>query len=367
MVSTTTAGSLSDESRRDGPPSAAPRTRLRNAILALCVIGVPLAWSRDPQLVWQPLLPIPLLFMSPRGASRVLALFVVALVVIGGGVTTYRVGMAVPDWPATFNENMWTYPLEKMLEEGWGVTLEHLHRLTATAVGLVSICVVLTCFIRRSRLAVTLTAFATLFAISVQGVLGGTRVLANSQNLAFLHGVLAQAVVALIVVLAVVASDTWASTRPSVSKYARGAIVLGPMVSGVVFAQVALGAWLRHHGDIVALMIHATLALFVIVMVLIQSKQLGLAATEGQGIGVDRRPLAILQGLLLGSLIVQFTLGVLATVAIWFISDGMEAQVSVGEAIFATAHVLVGAVLLSSTVVGGIYARRALTPEGETA
>ena len=114
-------------------------------------------------------------------------------------------------------------------------------------------------------------------------------------------------------------------------------------------------------------MIHATLALFVVAMVLTLSKQLGLAAREGREIGVGRRPLAILQGLLLGSLITQFVLGVLATVAIWFISGGMDAQVSVGEAVFATAHVLVGAVLLSSTVVGALYARRALTPEGAPA
>ena len=76
--------------------------------------------------------------MVPAG---VLAAFVAVLVVIGGGVTTYRVGMAVPDWPATFQQNMWTYPFSDMLAEGHGVTLEHAHRVWASGVGLVAICV----------------------------------------------------------------------------------------------------------------------------------------------------------------------------------------------------------------------------------
>ena len=36
----------------------------------------------------------------------------------------------------------------------------------------------------------------------------------------------------------------------------------------------------------------------------------------------------------------------------------MEKEVSVGEAIFATGHVLVGAVLFCATVVGAVYAPR---------
>ncbi|MEM9801621.1 MAG: hypothetical protein AAGA20_14940, partial [Planctomycetota bacterium] len=69
----------------------------------------------------------------------------------------------------------------------------------------------------------------------------------------------------------------------------------------------------------------------------------------------------------LGSVGAQFTLGILVTIAIFFVSGGMEAEVSVGEVAFAAAHVLVGAALLSSTVVGAMYARRALAPAGASA
>ena len=356
-------GSASDNLRADDEPilSGGTRTRLRNVLIALFAIGVPLAWMRDPQLVWQPLLPIPLLFLTPRGTSRVLAFFAAVLVVLGGGVTTYREGMAVPDWPATFDQNMWTYPYAEMLSEGKGVTLEHVHRLWASALGLVAICVLLSTFIHRARTAVKAFAGVVLLAIIGQGLLGGTRVLENSQNLAFLHGAIAQAVVAGIVALAVFCSRTWKRVQPVPSEYARGAHFLGPWVVGSVYAQITLGAWLRHQGQTVALLIHITLALFVVVAVLVLAKQLGVAAKEAPSAAASSvRPLARLQGWLLGSLIAQFLLGVLATYGIYKLSGGMQAQVSLGEAVFATGHVLVGAVLLSSTVVGTMYARRVL-------
>lgn len=338
--------------------------RLRNVLVLLLAVGVPLAWLRDPQLVWQPLLPIPLLFLGPRGTSRVLVAFVAVLVVIGGGVTTYRVGMAVPDWPATFAQNMWTYPFSDMVDEGRGVTLEHAHRVWASAVGLVAICVLATCYIQRAARGVTGMAWAVLLLIIGQGILGGTRVLENSQNLAFLHGALAQLVVTLIVALAVTASRTWRDLEPTPSRFAGGLRTLGTLSVVVVYGQIALGAWLRHQGQTAALLVHGTLALAVVALVLTFSKILGDAAAEGAERGADRAPLKFLQRLQLGSLISQFVLGVLATIAIYFISGGMEAEVSVGEVAFATAHVFVGAILLASVVVGAMFSRRALLEEG---
>lgn len=357
--------------RARGPESLhgpmAPRTRLRNALIVLLLIGVPLAWVRDPQLVWQPLLPIPLLFLRPRGTSRVLAFFVAVLVLIGGGVTTYRVGMAVYDWPSTFEQNMWTYPFVEMLEEGLGVTLEHVHRVWASALGLVAICVLLSCYIYRAPRSQTIMSALVLLAIIGQGVIGGTRVLENSQNLAFLHGAIAQGVVASIVALAVVCSHTWRDARPRVSGLARGAHFLGPVVSGLVYGQIALGAWLRHQGQTVALLIHGTLALFVVVAVLVFAGQLGASSNEvAAGDPKSARPLARLRVWLLSSLGAQFLLGVLATYAIYKLSGGMQEPVSVGEVVFATAHVFVGAILFSCTVIGSMYARRVLRVEGST-
>ncbi len=380
MVSTTTADSIATEGPAaqaaiTGAPTkpsvAVPPVRvgLRNGLLAFFALMAVASGLRD----WQYLLimPIPLgvLWLSPRGASRTLLAFVAVLVVVGGGVTTYRAGMEVPDWPATFQENMWTFSLREMLDRGWGVTLEHSHRFVASALGLVAISVLLTCFIHRARLTLTLLSGATLLAIIAQGIIGGTRVLEVSQNLAFLHGALAQGVVALIAVLTVAASRTWEGSKSTASKYAGGAAFLGTFTAGLVYLQIALGAWVRHQGQTIALLVHITLALAVVAMVLVFAKQLAVAAEEGKELGVDRRVLARIQRWLIGSLVTQFVLGILATVGIYFFSGGMyieeamAAEVSVGEAIFATAHVFVGAVLFSTTVIGAVYARHVLYPE----
>ncbi|MBC8003043.1 MAG: hypothetical protein H7X97_10695, partial [Opitutaceae bacterium] len=55
------------------------------------------------------------------------------LICLGGVVTSKGVGMAVPDWPSTYGQNMFFYPIS-----GWvgGVFDEHTHRLWASTVGL---------------------------------------------------------------------------------------------------------------------------------------------------------------------------------------------------------------------------------------
>jgi len=65
-------------------------------------------------------------------ALVVATLFLVAL---GGVVTTKGVGMAVPDWPTTYGQNMFLFPYSKWVG---GVFDEHLHRLVASAVGLLT-------------------------------------------------------------------------------------------------------------------------------------------------------------------------------------------------------------------------------------
>ena len=117
-------------------PDSSKGLRARWVILALCLVAVPVTWTRSWQLVWQPLLPMALVFLRARTIARIQVFAVLGLLLLGGAVTTYRVGMAVPDWPGTFYENMWTFPLSDMLEKGYGVTLEHTHRLWASAVGL---------------------------------------------------------------------------------------------------------------------------------------------------------------------------------------------------------------------------------------
>ena len=59
-------------------------------------------------------------------------MFTLPLLYVGGSVTTYRVGLAVPDWPQTFGINMFLYDF---WNAPFGVRIEHTHRLYGAAVG----------------------------------------------------------------------------------------------------------------------------------------------------------------------------------------------------------------------------------------
>lgn len=352
---------------------AAPRVRLRRALIGLCLVAGPLLALQSWQLVWQALLPIPLLCLSTHHVARVQTAAILGLLLLGGAVTTYRVGMAVVDWPSTFETNMWTYPLGEMLERGYGVTLEHTHRLWASAVGLVAICQVLTAHIRRERRAVVATSWAALAAISGQGYIGGKRVLENSPHLAFLHGALAQLVFAVVIVSLVVSSVTWLrTTRP-----VRGeAPDLAPLRTSAllavlcVYVQIVLGALTRHSGAHLPLGLHITLAVGVLVLVTLLVGRLGsvreqysassttLGAARGAAHASSARVLRRLRRLVVASLHTQLLLGVMVTVSIFVWSQGFDGQVSIGEAVFASLHVAVGAVLLASCVATWLWSQR---------
>src|SRR4051794_3028182 len=158
---------------------------------------------------------------GPHWVALFAAVFTLPLLFVGGSVTTYRVGMAVPDWPTTFGMNMFLY---NFWNASWGVFIEHGHRLYGALVGLA--CVVLAIWFavaeRRAWLK-ALGAFA-LAAVIGQGVLGGLRVRMNSTELAFVHGCTAQAFFGLMVALCVFTGRDWSgpvAARPDVAHLRR--------------------------------------------------------------------------------------------------------------------------------------------------
>src|SRR6185295_17166050 len=62
------------------------------------------------------------------------------LIGVGGLVTTYKAGMAVPDWPNTYGYNLLLYPWQTWLLGPWDLFIEHGHRLLASSVGMLTIC-----------------------------------------------------------------------------------------------------------------------------------------------------------------------------------------------------------------------------------
>lgn len=170
------------------------------------------------------------------------------LIFVGGQVTSYGAGLAVPDWPNSFGYNMFLLPWDYWKQGG--VFLEHTHRLLGTVVGMLAIALVVVSFNRRfngtpfqQRLSIVILA-----AVIVQGILGGLRVIWINLDLAVVHGVFAQMTICLIGLMVVISSRWW--YRMGQQREPGGATALRRLaVISVIllFVQLILGAMVRHY------------------------------------------------------------------------------------------------------------------------
>ncbi|HEY1923382.1 MAG TPA: COX15/CtaA family protein [Tepidisphaeraceae bacterium] len=168
------------------------------------------------------------------------------LIFMGGLVTSHGAGMSVPDWPNSWGYNMFTFPPSKWVG---GIRFEHTHRLAGTVVGLLSIALVLVAWKTDQRRWVRWTSVANLLAVSVQGIIGGLRVVESNNGLAIAHGCVAQLFFCFIATYCVLTSRFWVEGRyrakhqlPAVRKIWRLAVA----TVAVILAQLIVGAIMRH-------------------------------------------------------------------------------------------------------------------------
>jgi len=129
------------------------------------------------------------------------------LLLAGSMVTTTGSGLAVPDWPTTYGENMFTFPPSKWVG---GIWYEHVHRLIGSAVGFLTI--VLCAWLWFSGLSRRVKWFGTvaLVVVCVQGLLGGLTVLYMLPTwISVAHAGLAEIFFCMTVCLAVVTAERW--------------------------------------------------------------------------------------------------------------------------------------------------------------
>jgi heme a synthase len=196
---------------------------------------------------------------GPHWCALLATVFTWPLLFVGGLVTTYKVGMAVPDWPTTFGMNMFLYD---MTRASWAVFGEHTHRLYGAAVGLFTILLMLDFWFFDKRRWIKGLGAVALVAVVAQGVMGGLRVRWNSTLLATFHGCFGQAFFGFMVALCVLTGRGWfLKARPVAD--ARKYRSLTASGLALVYAQVVVGAWLRHYGDYRALVVHSILAFLV--------------------------------------------------------------------------------------------------------
>jgi len=231
------------------------------------------------------------------------ALATLALIGIGGLVTSHEAGMSVPDWPNSYGYNMFLFPPSKWIG---GILYEHTHRLWASMVGLLVIALTrwLGGWASRKPLAIVgalemlggiviLSRWPDLAAtggflagiggivllaalvwvrneaalrplpqlgwiafalVQVQGLLGGLRVVMFKDQIGIFHGTLAQLFFVLTCAIALLTSKWWmkrgdvnsTSNIQSTGAHAfklRGALLFATVL---ILFQLILGATMRH-------------------------------------------------------------------------------------------------------------------------
>jgi cytochrome c oxidase assembly protein subunit 15 len=163
------------------------------------------------------------------------------LIFVGGLVTSTESGLAVPDWPLSYG--MFFPPMVG------GIFYEHGHRMVASFVGLLTVILaVWTCLKERRRWVRRLSVLA-LVAVITQGILGGLTVLYLLPTpISVTHALLAQTFFCLTIALALFTSPGWKRGLPAVKAKAESITLptLCAMTTGAVYAQLILGALMRH-------------------------------------------------------------------------------------------------------------------------
>jgi cytochrome c oxidase assembly protein subunit 15 len=178
----------------------------------------------------------------PHRLACVTAGATVGLIVAGGIVTNTGAALAVPDWPTTFGRNPFLFPWSEMVG---GVLVEHSHRLIGTAIGALTIALAVALGLRETRRWVRWLGALAVLLVSVQGLIGGLRVILLQDTLAIVHGCLAQAFFALLVGLAVITGLGWRA--PTVVPASAGRLApLAGLAVAVVYGQIVLGAFTTH-------------------------------------------------------------------------------------------------------------------------
>jgi cytochrome c oxidase assembly protein subunit 15 len=168
-------------------------------------------------------------------------------------VTSKGVGLAVPDWPTTFGYNMFLFPVSKWIG---GVLFEHTHRLIASSVGLLTIILAISLWRIEDRQSVKTLGLIAVAGVILQGLLGGLRVTMLKDEIGILHACLAQAFLGLIVLIAIVTTNFWRSLAPVDVDLRKITPVkaLAIAMTIAIYAQLALGATMRHqHKDLAIL------------------------------------------------------------------------------------------------------------------
>ena len=290
---------------------------------------------------------------------KLVAASTVFLIAAGGMVTSTDSGLAVPDWPNTYGQFMFTFPYEKMVG---GIFYEHGHRMIASTVGFLTIILAVWTWMVEPRRWMRWLGVAALGAVILQGLLGGLTVLfLLPAPISIGHAGLAQLFFCTTVSLALFTSAGWRTPRqapvndPMLRRVALATTIL-------VYCQILVGATMRHieaglaipdfplaFGHILPPHWNAGIAVHFAHRVGAIVVSMAILATAGHVWyhHRSRRELVRPATLMVAFVVMQITLGAFV---IW---SGLQPLVN-------TAHVVNGALLLATSLVLTLRSRRVL-------
>ncbi len=335
------------------------------------------------------------------------------LLVMGGFVTTFRVGMADPVWPTE------PWYLANNYKLDFGYLVEHIHRILGWTVGLLGliltfgvwateprtglrrfgigaiiamICMFsafhgvlrmapkgeegLPVYANLAAMAASLVvvliaayrawagggtgglirALATLgmIAAMIQGLLGGIRVRYNDlfgREMSAIHGSFAQIVFALLIAVAVLTGP--AKREPAIPpESARKLRWQTLCLLLFAYAQIVFGAWIRHFPGPLSNRLHLLFAFVVVAFATLTIKQ---ALSDP----ISRKRFKVPARFLMGLITLQVMLGIEAWLGKFLTGTLPELEkITLGKAIVRTAHAHIGTWILGMSVIFYLIARR---------
>ncbi len=164
----------------------------------------------------------------------------------GALVTSTSSGLSVPDWPSTYGENLFFFPIKKWVG---GIFFEHGHRLIASFIGFLTIILSILIWKFEHRIWLKKLGFIALFLVIIQGIFGGITVLFYlPQFVSTVHATLAQTFFCVVVGITFFLSKNFNDkknieiTNENKFKLKR----ISSLTTIFIFIQLIFGALLRH-------------------------------------------------------------------------------------------------------------------------
>lgn len=270
--------------------------------------------------------------------------FTVMLLSWGAVVTSIEAGLAVPDWPTSFDSMDPINPVPDWYKNPH-ILAEHGHRVLGMIVGMLMLVLAGWTFAAEPRAWMKKLAGFAVALVIVQGILGGLRVVWISLDLAIVHACTAQIFLATLASMALFTSSVWLKGENTLADNEASAKMrkMTLITTGALYGQIILGAILRHLGDGVDGMlagIHILGATLVFAFLFMTIKAAKKADPEKTVITQMAHGIT-------GIITLQIVLGF---VAYFVLLQDVDTGRSTIQVILNTSHMVVGALFFSSMV-----------------